>query len=103
MLLPIFRSPHKKNTKKLKKYIRKKKNSSEKRILKCLENGKKLVEEVKKYKDWNLIVYFWLMRALLTKKIQFEEEKSKFRCLYTWLNFIEGLMEFMEGLITRKK
>jgi hypothetical protein len=39
---------------------------------------------------------------LLTKKIQFEEEKSKIRCLWTQLNFIEGLIEFMEGLITRK-
>jgi hypothetical protein len=53
MLLSIFRSPHKKNTKVLKKYIRKKtkKNSSEKRISKRLENGQKLVEEVQKYKD----------------------------------------------------
>jgi hypothetical protein len=42
------------------------------------------------------------MRALLTKKIQFEEEKSKIRCLWTQLNFIEGLIEFMEGLIARK-
>ena len=42
------------------------------------------------------------MRALLTKKIQFEEEKSKIRCLWTQLNFIEGLIEFIEGLIVRK-
>jgi hypothetical protein len=42
------------------------------------------------------------MRALLTKKIQFEEEKSKIRCLWTQLNFIEGLIEFMEVLIARK-
>ena len=42
------------------------------------------------------------MRALLTKKIQFEEEKSTIRCLWTQLNFIEGLIEFIEGLITRK-
>jgi hypothetical protein len=42
------------------------------------------------------------MRDLLTKKIQFEEEKSKIRCLWTQLNFIEGLIEFMEGLIARK-
>ena len=41
------------------------------------------------------------MRALLTKKIQFEEEKSKIRCLWTQLNFIEGLIEFMESLIAR--
>ena len=42
------------------------------------------------------------MRALLTKKIQFEKEKSKIRCLWTQLNFIEGLIEFMEVLIVRK-
>jgi len=42
------------------------------------------------------------MRALLTKKIQFEEEKSKIICLWTQLNFIEGLIEFMEVLIARK-
>jgi hypothetical protein len=62
-----------------------------------LENGQKLVEEVKKYKDGKLTIYFWLMRALLTKKIQFEEEKFKIRCLWTELNFIKGLIEFMEG------
>jgi hypothetical protein len=38
----------------------------------------------------------------LTKKIQFEEEKSKIKCLWTQLNFIEGLIEFMEDLIARK-
>ena len=42
------------------------------------------------------------MRAMLTRKIQFEKEKSKIICLWTQLNFIEGLIEFMEGLITRK-
>jgi len=71
-------------------------------MLECPENGQKLVEEVEKYKEWNLIVYFLLMRALLPKKIQFEEEKSKIRYLWTQLNFIKGLIEFMEGLIARK-
>jgi len=66
-------------------------------MLEHLENGQKLVEEVQK-----LAVFYWLMRALLTKKIQFEEEKSKIRCLWTQLNFIEGLIEFIEGLITIK-
>jgi hypothetical protein len=42
------------------------------------------------------------MRALLTNKIQFEEEKSKIKCLWTQLNFIKGLIEFMESLIARK-
>jgi len=38
----------------------------------------------------------------LTKKIQFEEEKFKIRYLWTQLNFIEGLIEFMEVFIARK-
>jgi hypothetical protein len=42
------------------------------------------------------------MRALLIKKIQFEEEKSKIRHLWTQLNFIKGLIEFMEGLIAKQ-
>jgi hypothetical protein len=42
------------------------------------------------------------MRALLIKKIQFEKEKFKIRFLWTQLNFIEGLIEFIEGLMTRK-
>jgi hypothetical protein len=42
------------------------------------------------------------MRALLTKKIQFEKEKSKIRCLWAQLNFIEGLIEFIESLIERE-
>ena len=42
------------------------------------------------------------MRALLMKKIQFEEEKSKIRCLWAQLNVIEGLIEFMESLIAKK-
>jgi hypothetical protein len=42
------------------------------------------------------------MRALLTKKIQFEKEKSKIKCLWTQLNFIEGLIEFIKGLIARQ-
>ena len=41
------------------------------------------------------------MRALLTKKIQVEKEMAKIRCLWTQLNFIQGLIEFMEGLIVR--
>ena len=38
----------------------------------------------------------------MIKKILFEEEKYKIRCLWTQLNFIKGLIEFMEGLIARK-
>jgi hypothetical protein len=48
------------------------------------------------------------MRALLTdespvdKEIQFKKEKSKIRYLWTQLYFIEGLIEFIKGLIARK-
>ena len=42
------------------------------------------------------------MIARLTRKIQFYEEKSKIRCLWTQLNFIEGLIKFIESLIIRK-
>jgi hypothetical protein len=42
------------------------------------------------------------MKSLLTKKIQFEKENSKIRCLRTQLDFVEGLIEFMKGLIARK-
>jgi len=42
------------------------------------------------------------MRAPGTRKIQFEKEKFKIRCLWTQLNFIQGLIEFIEGLIARK-
>jgi hypothetical protein len=43
------------------------------------------------------------MKALLTMKIQFEEEKFKIRYLRTQLEFfLKGLIEFIEGLIARK-
>jgi len=48
------------------------------------------------------MIYFLLIRALLTKIIQFKKEKSKLKCLWAQLNFIKGLIEFMEGLIIRK-
>ena len=41
------------------------------------------------------------MRALLTTKIQFEEEKYKIRCLWAQLDFVKRLIEFMKGLIAR--
>jgi hypothetical protein len=47
----------KENRKKKSIKIYQKNNSSEKRISKRPENGKELVEEAKKYKDWNLAVY----------------------------------------------
>jgi hypothetical protein len=66
-------------------------------MLECRKNDKIGWGDAKNTKGWNLTV-----RALLIRKIQFEEEKSKIRCLWTQLNFIQGLIEFMEGLIARK-
>ena len=42
------------------------------------------------------------MKALLTKKIQYKKEKFKIGCLRTQSDFVESLVEFMEGLIARK-
>jgi hypothetical protein len=42
------------------------------------------------------------MKTLFAKKIQFEEEKLKGGCLRTQLDFFEGLIEFIEGLIAIK-
>jgi hypothetical protein len=42
------------------------------------------------------------MKALLTNEIQFKDEKSKIKCLRTQLDFIEGLIKFMKGMIVRK-
>ena len=39
----------------------------------------------------------------MIKKFQFEEEKCKIRSLWTQLNFIEGLIEFIEVLIAKKQ
>ena len=38
----------------------------------------------------------------MIKKIQFEKEKCKIRSLWTQLNFIKGLIEFLESLLARK-
>jgi hypothetical protein len=42
------------------------------------------------------------MKTLLTKKIQFKDEKSKIKCLRAQLDFIKGLIKFMKCLIVRK-
>jgi len=41
------------------------------------------------------------MKVLLVKKIQLEEEKFKIGCLRTQLDFVENLIEIIEGLIAR--
>jgi hypothetical protein len=38
----------------------------------------------------------------LEEKIQFEEKRAKIGCLWTQLDFFEGLFEFIEVLIARK-
>jgi hypothetical protein len=58
-----------------------------------LENSQNLVEEVQKYKDWNLIVFCWLMRALLTENSiwgrkdqnQMFIDSIKFYCRFNWI------------------
>jgi len=49
-----------------------------------------------------LTVYCLLIKAILTKKIQFEKEKFKIKSLRTQLDFVERLIEFIKGLIARK-
>jgi len=66
-----------------------------------LENSQNLVEEVQKYKDWNLIVFCWLMRALLTEN-SIWGRKDQNQMFMDSIKFIIGLIEFMEGLIERK-
>jgi hypothetical protein len=66
-----------------------------------LENSQNLVEEVQKYKDWNLIVFCWLMRALLTEN-SIWGRKDQNQMFMDLIKFIIGLIEFMEGLIERK-
>jgi hypothetical protein len=85
LLLSIFGFPKKwENT----KNIYKKKYSEEiQKIIRakkgCWSADQNLLRRFKNAKDWNLIV-----RALSTRKIQFEKEKSKIRCLWTQLNLI---------------
>jgi len=69
-----FLGPHTKKRKKIKKnknYRKKTKKiySSERKTHGHLENSQRLVDGDQKYKDWNLTVYFLLMKALLEKKI----------------------------------
>jgi hypothetical protein len=56
----------------------------------------KLVEEIQKCKRLKFDSIF------LIDESPEDKEKSKIRCLWTQLNFIQGLIEFMEGLIARK-
>jgi hypothetical protein len=44
---------------------------------------RKLVEEVRKYKDWNFTVYFWYMKSPVGKENSIWGEKYKIRCLWT--------------------
>jgi len=107
-----FLGSHKTNTKiKMRKYknnisknIRRKfkNNRSEKRMLKCWKKDRNWLRRFINTRIEILTVYFWLVRALGTRKIQFEKTKSKIRCLWTQLNFIQGLIELMESLIARK-
>jgi len=91
----------KKYTKSKKIYIFKRKqknNSSENRMLKHPKNSqswlRKLKNLKKKLKFDNI---FLTNKGLIDKKkIQFEKEKSKIRCLRNQLDFIERLIKFMK-------
>ena len=65
-----------------------------------LKNWLRMFKNIK-IKIWRYIIDWW-EPYILTNKIQFEEERSKIRSLWTQLNFIRGLIEFMESLIARK-
>jgi len=62
----------------------------------------KLVNEVKNTKIGFLTVYSWRRRALLEEENLIWREKAKIGYLWTQLDFIEGLVEFIEVLIARK-
>ena len=49
-----------------------------------------------------LTVYVLTDESPRTRKIQFEKEKSKIRCLWIQLNFIQGLIEFYRGFDCKK-
>jgi hypothetical protein len=50
---------------------------NENNILGHPKNGQILVEEVQKYKDLNLTIYFRLVKAYLQKKFNFRKRNSK--------------------------
>ena len=50
---------------------------NENNILGHPKNGQILVEEVQKYKDLNLTIYFQLVKAYLQKKFNFRKRNSK--------------------------
>ena len=64
---------------------------------------RQLIKEVKKYKDWNLDSIYLNDESLVGKENSIWGEKSKIGCLWDQLDFIEGLIEFIDGLIARKK
>ena len=64
---------------------------------------KQLIKEVKKYKDWNFDSIYLNDESPVGKENSIWGEKSKIGCLWAQLDFIKGLIEFIDGLIARKK
>jgi hypothetical protein len=64
--------------------------------------AKDWLRKIKKIQRLKFTIYFQMMKTLLAKKIKFKEEKFKIGCLRNQLDFVEGLIEFMEDLIARK-
>jgi len=59
-------------------------------------------EEDKKIQKLKFDSIYLTDKSLVEKENSIRGEKFKIRCLWTQLNFIEGLIEFMEGLFARK-
>jgi hypothetical protein len=100
MLLPIFGFPHKNEEKKYSKEIQEiigEKNAG------MPKNGQKLVKEVQKCKRLKFDSVSFTDESPVDKDNSiFEKNIFKIRCLWTQLDFILGLIEFREGLVTRK-
>jgi len=76
-LLPILGSHINIQNTKYKKIQKNKKILKWEEHKECTENRQRLVEEDKISKIKKLTIQFWLMKTLLTRKIQFRKKNSK--------------------------
>jgi hypothetical protein len=67
-----------------------------------LKKGQKLIDKVQNYKNWNFDSIFLTDESPRDKENSIWESKVQIRCLWILLNFIQGLIEFVGGLIARK-
>ena len=66
------------------------------------KESEKLTKEVRKYKEWNFLQYILEWGEPVGRENLIWREKAKIGCLWTHLDFIEGLIEFIKDLIARK-